>query len=191
MLKMDKINQIINKSTTPEDIYRIAGKICNIFTYPELSRFRKIDSLFKRGNSDVAKMCNLDLPYDDKCCVILYMTGPNYGHWTALCKNKTGINFLDSYGDIIDDQLLKIDKKIKGQDKKLLIKLLLKCKYTIFYNDIKLQKLNTNIATCGRYCALYLKYDYLNVDEFTNLLISKAKQYKLTPDQLVCLLSIQ
>lgn len=187
---MDRINQIINKPTTPDDIYRISGKKCNIFTYPELVRFRKIDNLFKKGNSDVEKLSKIDLPFDNKCCVILYMTGPNYGHWTALCKNRYGINFLDSYGDIIDDQLLKIDKKIQGQDKKLLLKLLTKCKYKIYYNDIKLQKLNENIATCGRYCALYLKYDYMNIDDFTELIKRKSKQYGLTPDQIVCALSL-
>lgn len=187
---MDKVEELLKKPTTPDEIYTIAGKKCNIYTYPELSRFSSIDDLFKKGRSDVEKLSKLNLPFDNKCCIILYMTGPNYGHWTALCKNKHGINFLDSYGDLIDDQLLHVDKNIKGQDKKQLIKLLLRSKYNIYYNDVKMQKLNKNIATCGRYCALYLKYDYMNIDDFTKKIKKMAKDNNLTPDEIVCLLSL-
>jgi hypothetical protein len=188
---MEEIRKLLNKSTTPEDIYRISNKRCNIYTYPELVKFKNIDDMFKRGKSDVEQLCRLDLPFDNKCCVILYMTGPNYGHWTALSKNKYGINFLDSYGDIIDDQLIHVDKNIKGQDKKMLIKLLLRCKHDIYYNDIKLQELNTNIATCGRYCALYLKYNNMNIDDFVKIIKNKAEEYNMTPDEIVCALSLQ
>lgn len=186
---MDKVRTLLNVSTTPSDIYRIAGKICNIFTYPEIKKYKNINNLFKKGNSPIANDCNLKLPFDSKCCIILYMSGPNYGHWTCLTKNEFGINFMDSYGGVIDDQLEHVDQNIPGQDKKYLIKLLSKYKGDVYYNDIQMQTMNQNIATCGRYCALYLKYDYMKVDDFVKKIKELAAKNKLTCDQIVCILS--
>lgn len=187
---MDEVRKLLNKSTSPEDIFRIAGKKCNVYTYPEITKFRSIDELFKKGRSEIVNNSKSKLPFDCSCCIILYMSGPNYGHWTILTKNDYGINFLDSYGDVIDGQLIHVDQTIPGQNKKHLLKLLTRCKHKIYYNDLKLQKMSQNIATCGRYCALYLKYDYMNVDDFVKLIKNKSEEYGLTPDEIVCVLSL-
>jgi len=186
---MEEAKELLDKPTAPPDLFKIAGKKCNVFTYPEIARFRKYSQLFKKKNSPFSTMDD-GYAFDDNSCIILYLTGDRTGHWTCVTKNKYGINFLDSYGDVIDDQLKYVDSSIIGQNKKYLLELLAKAKKPIYYNDLKLQKLNTNIATCGRYCALYLKYNYMSVDDFMNTLLKKAREYDVSPDLLVCMLSV-
>lgn len=186
---MQDIDRILSLSTTPIDLYKIGGKRCNVFTYPEISKFTSISQLFKKGNSELEKNCSLLLPFTNKCCIILYLNGPRSGHWTMLNKRKNAIDFLDSYGDVIDDQLQYVNKNIIGQNKKKLIGLLKKYHGDVWYNDIKLQKLSSNISTCGRYCGLYLKYNYMNVDKFCNMLVKCSDNFGITTDQLVCILT--
>lgn len=187
---MEEAIKLLEIPTTPFDLFKIAGKKCNVLTYPEISKFKSYKQLFKRGNSEFT---NFDDGYsfDNKFCIILYMTGDRCGHWTCLCDNKTGINFLDSYGDVIDDQLQYVNINILGQHKKHLLKLLSRAKKPIYYNDLQLQRFSNNIATCGRYCALYLRYNNMPVDDFIKMLLDKANEYKISPDTLVCLLSLQ
>ena len=187
---MEQALDLLNKPTTPYELFAIADKKCNIFTYPEITRFKSYKDLFKYGNSPIP-MIDDGLPFDDRFCIILYLTGEKTGHWTCLANNRYGINFLDSYGDVIDDQLKHVDQNIIGQNKKYLIDLLAKSKKTIYYNDLQLQRLNENIATCGRYCALYFKYNYMNVDDFIKKLLIKAKEYNISPDLTVCILTAQ
>ena len=191
-VSISEIRKILNVSTTPIDIYRIAEKTCNIFTYPEIVRFKKIEQLFKKGNSEleISSRSIVHLPFDSKCCVILYMTGDHCGHWTILIKNKYGINFLDSYGDVVDSQFKYIDNDIPGQGNKHLIKLLLKYKGDVYYNEVRMQSLSDNVSTCGRYCALFLRYDYMLVDEFVKSIKNAARKNKITCDEVVCALSI-
>lgn len=188
---MDKIKKCVNQSTSPNDIFRIAGKRCNVFTYPEIRKYKKLLELFRPGNSFIASSADKKLPLDNNACIILYMSGPNYGHWTALVRNKYGVNFMDSYGGVIDDQLEHVDQTIEGQDKKYLIQLLKKCKKEIYYNDFQMQTMNTNVKTCGRYCAVYLKNDHMKVDDFVESIKRMAKENDMTCDEVICALSIQ
>lgn len=186
---MDKAKELLNVPTTPYDLFRIAGKKCNVFTYPEISKFKFYTQLFKKGNSEYANQDD-GLIFDDSFCIILYLTGERCGHWTCISRNRNGINFLDSYGDVIDDQLKHVDSSIFGQNKKHLVKLMQRANKPIYYNDLQIQRFSSNIATCGRYCALYLKYDHMLIDDFVKTLLSKAKEYSVSPDMLVCLLSL-
>lgn len=189
---MEKIKELLDVPTTPYDMFEIAGKKCNVFTYPEITKFKKYKQLFRRGNSEIPFLNDKfkDYPFDDRFCIILYLTGDRVGHWTCVSYNKTGINFLDSYGDVIDDQLQFVDSSITGQNKKYLLNILAKADIPLYYNDIELQKLNKNIATCGRYCALYLKFNHMNIDDFIKILLENSIKYEMTPDELVCALSI-
>ncbi len=190
---LERIKQNLDVSTTVDDLFRIAQKKCNVFLYGDLHNFNSIQQLFKKGNSPMELQVQNRLPFDKHTCIMLYQTGPTYGHWTLLTKNASGINFLDSYGDLPDDQLQFIDsnfRKKSNQDYKHLINLLLKTRLPIFYNNADLQELSSNIATCGRYCAIYLKYDNINVDEFARIIKKLASSYDLSCDELVTLVTI-
>lgn len=93
--------------------------------------------------------------------VAFYQTGYNirtnvkYGHWSCLVLRGKEAFFFDSLGLYPDNELNRI-----GGDKKRYIGLLLYelslGGFKIHYNNIKFQKDNLFINTCGRYVILFL-----------------------------------
>jgi len=165
----------MNKSLTPEEVFKIAGIKGNILRYNEIQDYNKIDDILKNG-----------------ACLILYQThyDPEVitGHWTCVVKNnKNNITFFDSYGTFPDDQHDQIDKEYAhsiDQAYPALSKLLLECPYKIHYNPHQLQKYGDDIATCGRHCGLYMRYKKIPVEEFCNFILDqKKKGYNL--DELI------
>ena len=225
-----KMDAIIAEPTSAEDLFRIAGKRCNIYQYSDLKNFNDIDELFEDydGDSEVVeevieevieKGYDSDsssdwdekeeithevttteeieeLPFDNNAAIILYKSEPQYGHWTMVSRNGKVYNYLDSYGDKIDNPLSYVPKSVNkelGQDKKYLARLLLKAVENggaVYYNNAKLQKLDPNVATCGRYCAAYLKFSDMNVDDFAKMIKKFSKEMHMTNDELVSYLSM-
>lgn len=99
--------------------------------------------------------------------VILYRTGPNYGHWTLLHKLDNGhIEFFDSYGFKPDTQFGYI-----GQEYQLphyLWELLKKLSQLtrIHYNQYPLQAQSPGINTCGRWVILRHMFKFADIDAF-------------------------
>ena len=175
------------RALSPSDIFHIAGKTCNVLRYPELSKFNDINEIFEAGSSLYGQILP-QYPFDDNTCILLYMTRPNFGHWCTINRYPSGrLDFLDPYGDLVDDQLEYINKKFKKeshQDKAYLCKLLQKSE-NVHYNDKQIQKLDNETATCGRYAALFLKYNTLHVEQLVNALIQASKKHKISIDDLV------
>ena len=112
----------MNKSLTQFEIFDIAKKECNVFTYPEIEDLTSYKQLFNK-NSPIRK-CPGKYPFCNTSCLILYMNTPNTGHWTLINKINDNLNFLDSYGTILDGQLKFVNGDIPGQDKKYLLSLI-------------------------------------------------------------------
>jgi frataxin-like iron-binding protein CyaY len=187
------VKKIMSTPTSPKDLFNIAGKRCNVFEYPEIKDFDDIEDLFEAGNSDIESLSDLELPFDKKSAIILYKSSPNFGHWTIIKKVGGAYHFLDSYGDVIDDELKHSDKsfnKLIGQDRNYLSKLLLGSGKDVYYNHNPLQKLDEDIATCGLYCALFLKYNNLKVDDFAKMIKKLSKDNKVSHDVTVALLTL-
>lgn len=192
-----KLKREVSKALTPNDIFDIAGKTCNVLKYPELSEFKSIKDIFKKGSSLFSQL-RPDLPFDNDSCILLYMSKPNFGHWCTInrYRNKNGstkrIDFLDSYGDTIDDQLEFIPDEFREESNQLtahLCKLLAKEKVPIHYNNVQMQVMEGGISTCGRYAALFLKYNDVTVEKFVNGLIGAAKKYNIPIDELVTIMT--
>ncbi len=194
-----KVNQF--KSTTPLDLFKFTNKTFNVITYPEFKKIKSIDELFNKPNSkfelypQVIETSRI-YPFDPDSAVILYLSQPNSGHWTAIKRYKNRYDFLDSYGEILDDQLNYIDPKFKkqsNQTRNILTKLLYdKTKNNntqVHYNNQQLQKLD-NSATCGRYAALFIRSN-LKVEQFVNTIKKLSKYFNMTPDELVTYITIQ
>lgn len=173
----------LNKS----QIEQIAGKPVNVISYKNLDKVKDINHLFfDLGSKD--KICEMR-----DGCLIHFQTAHKgkslMGHWCILVSKGNDIYFFDSYGDYIDDQLNNIDSsynKRVNQDYPTLSKLLSEAPQKIHYNPYQLQSMDNGSATCGRYCALFLKYfeNYKNMDDFAKELMEfKKKGYCL--DQLV------
>lgn len=188
------VAKIMETPTSPKDLFHIAGKRCNVFEYPEIKSFEDIDDLFKMGNSHIEESYDGDdLPFDKKCAIILYKSSPDFGHWTILKKVGGGYHFLDSYGDIIDSELEHSDKsfnKLIGQDRNYLSKLLLDSGKDVYYNHNPLQKLDDKIATCGLYCALFLKHNDMSVDDFAKMIKKLSKKHDIPNDVTIALLTL-
>lgn len=186
----------VAKPLSTEEIFQIAGKKCNVFRYSDLKNIEHIDELFEYNSEQTL---DLDLPFDCNSCVIIYLTKDYFGHWCIL--NRIGkknmiYSFLDSYGEMLDDQLVHINpkyRKLSGQNSRFLSKILHKAANNgdqVRYNDVQLQVLSDKISTCGRYVALFLKYNKLTVEEFVKTLEKAVKKYKIPIDTLVTLLTI-
>jgi hypothetical protein len=150
-------------SLSSKDIKDFLGGKIRIIVYRELSKFQDIDQL-------------LD-PYDG--CIILYETEYSYGHWVLLMRTRWGIEFFDSYGVKIDDQIKNIRENyrdIKGQLFPHLTMMILNSgRYNIISNAVQLQKKSANIQTCGRWCI----FRYLNRHSDLKSFIKLFEGYKL------------
>lgn len=185
------------EALSPSDIFNIAKKTCNILKYPDLSRLETIDDIFHEGSS-LYNTIRPDLPFDNNTCILLYMTRPNFGHWCTLTRRIENdevveYDFLDPYGDVIDDQLEFINKKFRkesNQQRAHLCRLLSTTDIPVHYNDKQLQKLDGKIATCGRYAAIFLKFNQIPVELLANTLIRYSKKYNIDIDDLVTLMTI-
>lgn len=178
------LRALISLPTSPLDLYEISGKKYNVFQYKDILKFDDIDDLFEEDE----KIKDIPYDFDENNVILLYNSAPNFGHWCCLNRNKYGYNFLDSYGGTVDKSLDYNEKEFKY--KKHLAKLLSEASGDVYYNHLPLQKLSNNIATCGRYCAVYLRYDDLNIDDFAKNIKKLAKNLKLTCDELIVYLSI-
>ncbi len=199
-MNREKLSQERNKALSPVDIFRIAEKTCNVLKYPDLKDFEDIDQLFEEGSS-LYKYLTPEYDFDNNTCILLYMSHPNFGHWCSISRipenGRVKYQFLDPYGTIIDDQLEYIKKEFReesDQDKAYLCKLLLKAidedKADVHYNEKRMQKLDGKTSTCGRYAALFLKYNQVPVEDFAKILMKASKKHKIEVDDLVTAMTL-
>lgn len=193
---MDEVKKEVQRPLSVSEIFDIAKKSCNVVPYSEMCSIPNIDYLFDRNS---LYSIDSEYPFDDNSCIILYLTSDNFGHWCILNRNKerTSYGFLDSYGEMLDDQLKHIDSKYRhdsNQDANYLSKMLYDLvkddEAKVNYNDVQLQTLNDKIATCGRYVGLFLKHNDLTVEEFANTLSESSSKYGIPIDMLVTMLTI-
>ena len=147
-----------------DDILRITDNKTKIFLYSDLENVNHIDEILQQ--------------YD--CCVILYQLEANIGHWVCLIKRGARkIEFFDPYGLSIDEEL-KYSKynlrKHNGEIVPHLTALLEKSNYKIKSNKVQLQQFKQHINTCGRYCALRIRFKDVSINKFIDLL-TKNKSY--------------
>lgn len=158
-----KLQEKEEKALSGSDIIKLLNGRTRVIKYSELSKIYDINELLFGLNS----------------CVILILSKENYGHWVCITRNNNVIEFFDSYGYFIDDPIYfkntsKYFRKINDQDYPHLTYLLLKAsnENIITYNELKFQKLEKNISTCGRHVVCRIKYKKLNLYDYYNFLKS-------------------
>jgi len=168
-----------------DEVEKIAGKKINMIRYQDLDDIGDIDELFYDNTKKISK------PIDS--CLIHFQTHHNNttirGHWCMLTKNKNNLYFFDSYGNEVDDQLEHIDpeyNKLIGQNFPFLSKLLHECPYNLYYNPYRLQSLENNSETCGRWCGLFSKHfkEFKDIDDYSKEFL-KYKKKGFDLDELV------
>ena len=140
---------------------RSNGIMCNIYAYNRLEPDMKLHDLFSR----------------DDCCIILYnISDQNTGHFCALIKHdKDTIEFFDPYAS-------KLDANLKYSKNKFpTITAILKNNgvKNVVFNNMRFQRMNNNISTCGRHCAFRVLMKDLSLEEYQNGFINSDFEPKL------------
>ena len=174
------MNSLKSIPLSDRDIYSKLQGRTNIIMYNQLNNVNDIEGILV-----------------DDSAVILYEKRPKNGHWVCIIrylkKGVPTIEFFDSYGIFPDDEKRYIDKDFLSssrQTKNRLDELLLKAskRYRIEYNNYRLQKKSSDIATCGRHVVSRILLKNLNIDEY-NKLMNSFKQYGLSPDDVATIIS--
>lgn len=170
------IEEIEETPMTDEDIRSYFPNIKTI-SYHDLKNYSSINQI---------------LPKNKSYCIILYESGPNSGHWTALMRYNNTIEFFCSYGSSVDECLKWISpeqNKALGIYEPYLTNLLLKSKMKVIYNPIQYQKekKKKDVNTCGRYCILRIQkmLDGFDLQSFYKLLYLCHKKFNIDYDKLV------
>jgi hypothetical protein len=159
----------MDKLLSTDDIIDIIGYPISMKLYDDLKKVRRIDELFDPTTGDA--------------CLILVRNGPNVGHWVVLTYDDGVVTFFDSYGGFIDDQLDHTPIRYRPDMSRLL------SEYPghVEYNPFQLQRYAMKVATCGRWCALWVCKRDMPVDSFGEVIESFRRYVDL--DQLVTILT--
>lgn len=160
-----------NYSLTPEDINKIVGSHCLLIKYPDLANY-DYDSFMKLFKNQRQGF------------IVFFETeNVNVGHYECCFMNGQGINFFDAYGLYPDkaESYLSQNKRIQLKETNpLLTKLLNDCMdngWICRFNTIKYQQMESNISTCGRWCAVRLKNSHMSDSQFYAYMESMKKRF--------------
>lgn len=138
---------------TNDDIMKITDGNCNILSYSDLYHINDIDEAFGGKNN----------------LVLLYEISDSVGHWVVLLKRGNNIEFFDSYGMQIDEELAYTGNYYKDGEAHL-TRLLKSSKYSYFSNKTRFQERKTDVNTCGRHCALRIKFSHMDLLTYTKFI---------------------
>lgn len=157
----------MDKTLSNNDIYEIVGKEFGIIQANRLNKNNNIEDFLINN-----------------MCLIIYNEINKVGHWCCMKRIGKTIYFFDPYGDFIDEQQKYTNKVYDPVLRKLFKKYIIKDKNNnVEYNDNQLQKLKKGVNTCGRWCALFMKYGSVTIDEFNEIFNNYKKYYDL--DELI------
>lgn len=171
-LSRSEINSLKQKALSSDEVERAIDGKARIMSYPQLDNYDSIEKAWGK----------------DKAIILLYETSDSFGHWVLVMKTSKGIEVFDSYGSSIgkpDDELKIIPKKFRkesNQDYPHLTKLLYQSGLPVEYNEKRLQKDGSKIATCGRHCIVRLLTRDMPLAEYQKRITSNKKY---NPDDLV------
>ena len=151
------------------DLRRLLGRDIKIWNYPELQNLKSADQLFDGKGRAILLFPN---------------SGPTSGHWTALLRRPTMIEFFDPYGDKPEAQKKGLGRnRLEEYDieRPDLTRLLRSSGKPVYYNHHGFQKESPNIATCGRHSAVRLMFGNKTLDDYNDAIEDSG----LSPDDFV------
>ncbi len=142
---------------------------------------------------DLMTLDSIDDIFDSKGrCIILYANEDiNTGHWVALCKQSSNIQFYDSYGyppDFtgISTGASKALETLTGQSERRVLQMIRNGGYGIEYSNECIQN-EEDSATCGKYCVLKLFFNEMPISLFNRFIESSSAKYNLSNDEYISL----
>lgn len=151
-----ELSELVATPLSHTQVYRLLGNRCNIFLYKELEEMKNLWELFMTKSKKI-------MP-----AIILYEFKPHYGHWVCLIPiSDKVIEFFDPIGMRVDEELKYVSKKFRNRSTYFphLSWLIANSSINkIISNNTDLQRIASDVATCGRWCALriitYLDYNW-------------------------------
>ena len=153
---MEKIvKEFMNHPLSDADIMNICNNKANLLLNSELHKYKTLNEMTQ--------------PYG--ACILLYdKSDGSPGHWCCVTKNKVGFEFFDPYG-------YKPDYVLKHLGGKPYLSAIIKnTRGIIYYNDVRIQKLKSNVSTCGRYIGMRVLLKDMSLEKFIDML-TKNKYY--------------
>ena len=174
-----KINKMVKKPLSDEELKVILGKDLKIVMYPDLADYSSIEELLPNPN--------------DYCIILIVESETKFnisGHWTALLKYDGIYEYFDPYGNGVDVDLMSwMDAKTRARlnESKPYLTYLLKGK-TYIYNKVKYEVLRKGVNTCGSHSS-YRIYQFkkygLKLEEYQQHMNNLSKQYGVGFDKIV------
>lgn len=169
---MSNIETIIRKNykkaLSLNDLLRGANGRINIIVYKDIPKYKSIYEMLS--------------PYN--CCIILYQTKPNYGHWVAILRHGKNIEHFDPYGYSIDEELINNNPMNLPP---YLTQLILKSRVPYVKSNItQFQKSQSGVNTCGRWALIRCLMKHKSLEDFTDLF----HKLKLEPDFYITALTM-
>lgn len=183
---IQKYQTELKKMISNEDFHRMIPNVDgNIIKYADLQNYPSIYDL---------------LPGPETFKIILIESKRNQGHWVCILRyndsitKQDTIEFFDSYGGSPDGELSFIPdtmRRMLGEGRKLLAPLIrTKHDTTNFvYNKKRLQELNDEVCTCGRWSTLRIwcmQLRGMDLEQFQEFLERQSKRLHKPYDILVC-----
>lgn len=166
-----------------DEVKKLGGSSTRVLLYPQLNGYRDIDQVFDDFGEKIA---------------LLYIneeTGESTtGHWVALLRKrrgrKTHYEIFDSYGKTFDEHFDDFPKRYRRQLRQGVNKLTrlmykrLKGREgdtVVEFNETPYQATRPDIATCGRWAGLRLRFSGIPLEEFQKIIDDSKRDY----DELV------
>lgn len=172
------MNQIqnLNYPLSDLDIRKFFKNKINIMRYSELQNYDNILDVLGKYER-----------------VIILFEAEKMNHWVLLMiirkpNKKPFILFHDSYGCIPNNEFNYIPKsfqKMSNQDRNVLLHLLIDCPLQTHYNQYRLQKISSEISTCGKHACVRALYPEIDENQFNKLIRDECKLNKLSSDEII------
>lgn len=140
------------------------------------------EELYKKTPQQILNMLPLAILYQP------HKENPNIGHWTLLHKVNNTIEFFDPYGFKPDGEFKVMSYKQPHYIAQLLLKLM-QTGAKISYSPYNFQDRTPGINTCGRHIIVRNMFSNYDIDKYYNGIQTVCKQLRLTPDELVVILT--
>ena len=141
---------------TNDVIKDITNGKATIVAYHELPNYQSMDELLGEYGA----------------CILLYETRKNFGHWVALIQQNGFVEFFDSYGFSLDEEL----NYAKYNNQPYLTQLVESSGTNIRENKTRLQVFAEDVNTCGRWTSLRVVFRNMPLPQFTAM-FKKNKHY--------------
>ena len=178
-LSSNKVNKLVHKALSDEELKVILGKDLKIVMYPDLAKYSSIEQLLVNPN--------------DYCIILIVESESKFnisGHWCALLKYDGIYEWFDPYGNDVDVDLMTwMDRKTRArlhESKPYLTYLLKGRKY--IYNKVKYEVLKKGVNTCGSHSS-YRIYQFVKysrtLEDYQKHMQDLSKQFGMGYDKIV------